>query len=168
LVLWTQANRPGPLEIQNLPCRIRQFSAERLVAEDLSNLSKQPYPLSQLYWSINRSILRSIGRGRARSRRLAGFEYWQLFWICTRGRQQMLCPVNISTDRHEARLRAIRVGGLAIPRRLCVAIYIANGLADIVNSNISRELATVPVAADPLHRPGCCNRTTDPFRGPIW
>src|SRR5260370_19058704 len=117
-----QMDRPGPLEIQNLPCRIRQFSAERLVAEDLSNVSKQPYPLSQLYWSINRSILRSIGRERARSRRLAAFEYWQLFWICTRGRQQMLCPVNISTDRHEAGLRAIRLGGLAIPRRLCVAI----------------------------------------------
>src|SRR5260370_6822718 len=115
-------NRPGPLEIQNLPCRIRQLSAERLVAEDLSNLSKQPYSLSQLYWSIDRSILRSIGKERARSSRLAAVEFWQHFWICTRGRQQKLCPVNISTDRHEARLRAIRVDGLAIPPRLCGAI----------------------------------------------
>ena len=107
LVLWTRANRPDPLEIPSLPCRIRQFSAERLVAEDLSNFSKHPYPLSRLYSSINRSILRRISKGQARSRRFAAFEYWEVFWICTRGRQQMLCPSNISTERHESRLRAI-------------------------------------------------------------
>jgi hypothetical protein len=54
LTLWMQANRPDPSGIPNLPCRIRQFSPDRLIAENLSNFSKQRYPLSQLYWSIDR------------------------------------------------------------------------------------------------------------------
>jgi hypothetical protein len=117
LVLWTQANRPNASEIKNVPSRIRPFSTERLVAEDLSGLAKEPYPLSQLYWSINRSLLRRIGRRGTTSRRLAAFEYWELFWICTRGRLQMLCPGNISTERHELRLREILFGWAAWPYR---------------------------------------------------
>jgi hypothetical protein len=105
LALWTQANQPDRSEMSNLPCGIRQFNPQRFASEALANLINQQQPLSLLYWSIDRSILRRVSREPTSSRRTAAFEYWQFFWTCTRGRTQMLCPINISTDSHEARLR---------------------------------------------------------------
>ena len=115
LVLWTAANRPDPAQIAQQPYTIRQLNPERLASEGLSGPTKQRYPLSWLYWSIDRSILRRISRTSVSSRRTAAFEYWQFFWTCTRGRTQMLCPTGISTDFHEARLRAILLQWAAGP-----------------------------------------------------
>lgn len=109
LSLWTQANPLDLVEISRRPYRIRQFDPEPLASGALSNLTKQRFPLSWLYWSIDRSILRRLTWRATSSRRMAAFEYWQFFWTCTRGRTQMLCPINISTDSHEARLRAILI-----------------------------------------------------------
>jgi hypothetical protein len=107
LALWTQVNQPDRSEITNLLSETRQFNPRRFASEALGDLVNQEHPLSSLYWSIDRSILRRVARGATASRRMAAFEYWQFFWTCTRGRTQMPCPTNISTDRHESRLRAI-------------------------------------------------------------
>jgi hypothetical protein len=107
LDLWTQANQTGRSAMSNLPCGVRQFDPQRYVSEALANLLGQQHPLSSLYWSIDRSILRRFTRGPTSTKRMAAFEYWQFFWTCTRGRTQMPCPVNISTDGHESRLRTI-------------------------------------------------------------